>query len=134
VRVQILIAVLLGYLHSYQLSHRRDVVGEKNTTSKRSTKVAYLPYPNKTRQTALGRGSRSDRPRYHPSYPLSEHKPMTSDTDFQSPASCGHDSYTQTKKSMSKVSRFKSWSGNKLADGRTRPIAVPCPLTRSVIK
>ena len=27
---------------------------------------------------------------------------------------------------------FKRWNGSKRTDGRTRPIALPCPLTLSV--
>ena len=45
-----------------------------------------------------------------------------------------HPVMTYTHVGLKQVkSQFESQSGNKRSDGRTRPIAVSCPLTRSII-
>ena len=53
---------------------------------------------------------------------------VTCDRNFQYPTSYGHDPYA-CNKSRSEISWFKRYEW-KQTDGRTRPIAVPCQLTR----
>jgi len=62
---------------------------------------------------------------------------LTYDLDLQSPASFGRDSYTcknPCQRLVGSKDRVKTNEGTDRTDRRTRPITLPFPLTRSVIK